>query len=61
METLKTIVKRKSTRAFAPELVVGLEIPAGFNPVSEVALGYVAESNPTEKEAGITLAINYAS
>lgn len=43
-----------------PELQRELGIPEGFTPISGAALGYAAESNPTEKELRITLGINYA-
>ncbi|MEA4969815.1 MAG: nitroreductase family protein [Candidatus Pelethousia sp.] len=43
-----------------PELQKELGIPEGFTPISGAALGYAVENNPTEKELGITLGINYA-
>lgn len=41
------------------ELCKELGIPDGFSPVSGVALGYALENNPTEKELGVTMSINY--
>jgi len=42
------------------DLCKQFDIPDGFKPVSCAAIGYAAESNPTEKEMKITLSINYA-
>jgi len=45
--------------AKSPELQKEIGIPEGFTPISGAALGSAIESNPAEKELGITLAINY--
>ena len=41
------------------ELVKEFGIPDGFKPVSSAALGYAANSDPFEKELGITISVNY--
>jgi nitroreductase len=45
--------------AKSPELQKELGVPEGFTPISGAALGYAVEENPTEKELGITLGVNY--
>lgn len=41
------------------ELWKGMGIPAGYRPVSSVALGYGAETGATDRELSITLSVNY--
>ena len=45
--------------AGSPELKKELGIPDKYTPISGAALGYAPESNPAEKELGITLSVNY--